>query len=81
MLQSILREFERGVPLSINQLSQRLGVEPGALEGMLDFLVKKNKLKVVANMSSGKCASCKYSSICIGEDLSRYGKSYILARE
>jgi len=81
MLQNILREFERDAPLSINQLSQKLGVEPGALGGMLDFLVRKNKLKIVANMSPGKCASCKYSAACVVGDLAGYGKSYVLIRE
>jgi hypothetical protein len=81
MLQNILREFGREVPLSINQLSQKLGVEPSALEGMLDFLERKNKLKVVANVNLGKCASCKCSATCIVGDLSGYGKSYVLARE
>ena len=65
MLQRILNEFESAAGgISINDLSQRLGVERSALEGMIGYLVRKGILRdeAAAAMECGPeenaCASC-----------------------
>lgn len=45
MLRQVLHEVEAAEgPVSLNELSRKLGLEPGALEGMLDFWVRKGRL-------------------------------------
>ena len=65
MLQRILNEFESAAGgMSINELSQRLGVERSALEGMIGYLVRKGILRDEAaagmecNPAGSTCASC-----------------------
>jgi len=70
MLRRILNEFESATGgISINELGHRLGVERGALEGMIDYLVHKGQLQndraaAVAMCQSGGCASCPGSRGC-----------------
>jgi hypothetical protein len=46
MLNQVLQEIANAnEPLSLTVLSSRLGVERGALEGMLDYWVRKGRLK------------------------------------
>jgi hypothetical protein len=46
MLRRVLREIEalRG-PINLYDLARRLEIEPGALEGMIDFWIWKGRLK------------------------------------
>ena len=46
MLRQVLQEIElaRG-PININELSQKLGIERSALEGMIEFWVRKGRLR------------------------------------
>jgi DNA-binding IclR family transcriptional regulator len=45
MLSQILKEFkESGGTIDLAELSRRLGVEPSALDGMLEVLVRRGKL-------------------------------------
>lgn len=45
MLQRLLADLERaGGPVRFQELSRRLGVQPSALEPMLDLLVRKGML-------------------------------------
>ncbi len=46
MLRQVLQEIElaRG-PVNINELSQKLGIERSALEGMIEFWVRKGRLR------------------------------------
>jgi len=46
MLSQLLREIEaaQGV-ISLNDLSHKLAVEPGALEGMIQFWIRKGRLQ------------------------------------
>jgi len=58
MLSRILKAFERAEgPLDLNELSRRLGVERSALDGMLEYLVHKGKLREVV-FDAGNCAYC-----------------------
>jgi DNA-binding IclR family transcriptional regulator len=46
MLQLILQEIESaGGTVNLADLSRRLDVDPGALEGMLEFWVRKGRLR------------------------------------
>jgi hypothetical protein len=71
MLRRILREFEAAPDgMSIDQLSHRLGVERGALEGMIDYLVRKGRLQddkatsAALICSPEGCASCPGARKC-----------------
>ena len=62
MLTEILKEFkEADGPLDMKALSQRLGVEQSALEGMVETLVRQGKLKEVGPED---CAHCDKSASC-----------------
>ena len=46
MLGRILEEIkEAGSAVNLEELSRRVGVQPSALEGMIDYLVRQGKLK------------------------------------
>ncbi len=46
MLQQILLEIEKAQgPLDLNNLARKLGIERSALEGMIQFWVRKGRLK------------------------------------
>ncbi|MEA3309824.1 MAG: FeoC-like transcriptional regulator [Chloroflexota bacterium] len=72
MLQRILNEFESASGgMSVNELGRRLDVERSALEGMIDYLVRKGRLQddkaaAAAMMcSSGGCGtSCPGAHKC-----------------
>ena len=71
ILRSVLAAFEdaRG-PLSLADLSRELGIETGALEGMLDFWLRKGRLRIVGPGASPDscdmkhCAHCAASETC-----------------
>lgn len=52
-------------PVSLAEMAQRLQLEPGILEGMIAYWVRKGKLREVFAMSSGAgCARCGISDSC-----------------
>ncbi|WP_322511350.1 FeoC-like transcriptional regulator [Chloroflexus sp.] len=54
MLYQILEILEQAEqPLSLAELSQRLQVEPSALEGMIAFWVRKGRLRDTSALSCG----------------------------
>ncbi len=59
MLNQVLREIEnsRG-PITIGELSRKMGVEPTALEGMIQFWVHKERLKSEDDQINGAVCSC-----------------------
>lgn len=68
MLYQVLEAIERANgPVSLDELSQRLQIEPGALEGMIAFWVRKGRLKdtAIAGCGSGRGCTCSaYPSGC-----------------
>jgi hypothetical protein len=65
MLQAILAEFRRAsAPLCVDELSQKLEIEPGALEGMLQTLVRSDRLIEITPPASG-CIACPAKGGCI----------------
>ena len=81
MLSEILNSFKTGEPQDIEEMSQRLGTERSALEGMLMTLVRQGKLKEVI-LGSEDCNHCSGRASCVhfhkGETL---GKVYELVEE
>jgi hypothetical protein len=73
MLQQVLRELETAQgPVNLSQLARKLKVDPGALEGMVQFWVRKGRLKNLAAADetaplpscSGCTGSCPGPAVC-----------------
>jgi hypothetical protein len=65
-LREVLRAFEQAQgPMSLDDLSRQLGVDRGTLEAMLDFWVRKGRLRE-ANPSQlpDGCTACSAASGC-----------------
>lgn len=60
-LRDVLTLFEAGKPVSLAQMARDCDVEPSALEGMLDFWVRKGKLRESAYTN---CADCGVHHAC-----------------
>ncbi len=86
MLNQILQEItQAGEPLSLTVLSSRLGIERGALEGMLDYWVRKGRLKDddahsdTTDGQGGRCGpTCGSAGSC--SFVAKMPKSYSLRR-
>jgi hypothetical protein len=64
MLQAILAEFKHSQNiLSLTSLSQKLGVEPSALEGMLCTLVRKGRI-IELTHDDDACQICPLHERC-----------------
>ena len=65
MLQLILQEIESaGGTVNLTDLSRKMDVDPGALEGMLDFWVRKGRLRRSHQGSGGEFCSTRLA--CAG---------------
>ncbi len=76
MLDEVLDFFRhQNKTKTLNQLARDLGLEPSALEGILEYLVKKGKLKV-DYQGSGPADSCRrpVKGACISCPLRRKKK-------
>jgi predicted transcriptional regulator len=64
MLTEIMNEFRKTAgPISLSGLSQRLGIEQNALEGMLETLARQGKIREVGDKQTA-CAGCSSYSGC-----------------
>lgn len=84
MLGRLLEELEAAQqPLTLQELSARLGVEPSALEGMLQTLMRMGKLRddraATMEACALRCASCDQMSECAL--LARLPRTYSLVRK
>ncbi|MCK4598939.1 hypothetical protein KAU37_03835 [Candidatus Bipolaricaulota bacterium] len=81
MLSRIREAFEKAVgPLDLNELSHRLGVEQSALDGMLEFLVRKGKLREIG-LATEACTHCGSRLSCAqSATTTPMGKAYELAK-
>jgi hypothetical protein len=79
-LNEVLRAFENvSKPLSLDELSRRMSMERGALEGAIQFWVRKGRLKEVGGSpDGGDCPSCSSRASC--PYVLSLPKSYVLAR-
>jgi hypothetical protein len=63
LLLSVLHAIQAaGGPVTLNELSQQLEIEPGALEGIIAFWVRKGRLTtsggVAASCGPAACSAC-----------------------
>lgn len=84
MLARLLEELEAAQqPLTLQELSARLGVEPSALEGMLQTLMRMGKLRddreAAVDACELRCAGCDQASVCAL--LARMPRTYSLVRK
>lgn len=79
MLSRILEELEEAKgPLDLNEMSRRLGVERSALDGMLQLLVRKGRLREVGPTAEA-CSHCAGRFSCAhGQTGVLFGKVYEL---
>jgi hypothetical protein len=83
MLNQILQEIKTSKgPMSLPALSHKLGIERGALEGMLMYWVRKGRLKEDNTQASVVCKSGSCGSSCTGIEncpfIAQMPKSYSL---
>jgi hypothetical protein len=78
MLIEIMNEFRKSTgPISLSELSQRLGIERNALEGMLETLARQGKIREVGDKQPA-CAGCSsYSGCPYARSLSKQEKVFI----
>ena len=63
MLRQVLRELESAQgPVNTNELSRKLGIERSALEGMIEFWVRKGRLKSDDQIAAETLATCTTGS-------------------
>lgn len=64
MLSDVLRAIrEAGRPMCLADLSRDLGIEQSALEGMLDTLVSRGRLRAIVYDDAG-CSACPVKGGC-----------------
>lgn len=80
MLSRILEQLKEAKgPLDLNEMSRRLGVERSALDGMLQLLVRKDRLREVGPTTEA-CSHCAGCFSCAqGQTGNPLGKAYQLA--
>lgn len=67
MLQQVLQEIAQArEPLSVADLARKLQIDPGALEGMINFWVRKGRIAAgsVEGCASGGCGNCGEAGTC-----------------
>lgn len=63
-LREVLARFtNQNGPLSVNQMAREMAIEPGLLRDMIDYWVRKGKLREVVG-SSTACVSCGGKTGC-----------------
>ena len=63
-LREVLNRFgDQSAPLSINQMARDMDLEPGVLHGMIDYWVRKGKLREVNGSGEG-CTTCGVKGSC-----------------
>jgi len=75
MLHQVLQAFEAACePLNLNDLAAQLQLDPGALEGMIGYWIRKGRLKEIQSSGSCGCDSSGPSGSTGGECCSFTGK-------
>lgn len=63
-LSAVLERFtHQSAPLSVGQMAREMQIEPGVLHGMIDYWVRKGKLREVNGVGSA-CTSCGVKGAC-----------------
>jgi hypothetical protein len=65
-LREVLRAFETAQgPLSLSDIARDLDITPGMLDGMIDYWVRKGKIRPAAGgPACATCSSCSHSKSC-----------------
>lgn len=70
MLHQVLHEIERANgPITLNELSRRLDVEASALQGMIEFWVRKGRLRddeAATAVATSSCTPGQCGDNCFG---------------
>ena len=70
MLQQVLREIKSaGGTINLNELAGRLNVEPSALDGMIQFWIRKGRLKetdITCGPAGQSCHTVSCACSCPG---------------
>lgn len=75
MLKQVLRAFEETQePMSLADLALRLGVDQPALEGMLEYWVRKGRLRDEQRRPRSACGGCSMSCGSGAEECAFAGK-------
>jgi hypothetical protein len=79
MLSQIIKELESaGGAIDLDELSRRLGVERSALDGMIETLVGKGRLRAIeVGETTPTCAHCAGRATCA---IVRAGRIYEVVR-
>ena len=65
MLKQILTQFQEArTPLCVDELSRTLDIDADALEGMLDTLVQRGRLRVI-DPTDYDCVACPAKGGCV----------------
>ncbi|MFV9506917.1 MAG: FeoC-like transcriptional regulator [Oscillochloridaceae bacterium umkhey_bin13] len=82
MLHQVLAAFEHANgPLSLDELSRELGIERGTLEAMLDFWVRKGRLRAAGGGCGAVGPGCTCSSHPDGCAFARPGPRTITLKQ
>ncbi len=64
LLKQVLQTFEESkTPLSMAEMAERLGVEPGVLDGLIDYWVRKGRLRQTGTPAA-RCGACGHQNGC-----------------
>jgi hypothetical protein len=67
MLNQVLQEFEQAKgPITLADLSRKLEIAPDALEGMLQFWVRKGRIRCDDDIESGESVTGTCGPSCSG---------------
>jgi hypothetical protein len=61
-LREVLTAFEQGGSMSLSEMARRYDVDPAVLEDMIQFWVRKGRLRDACN--AGGCGTCHQSGNC-----------------
>lgn len=64
-LREVLNRFtDQNAPVSLNHMARDMGLEPGVLHGMIDYWVRKGKLREISTGTGENCTTCGIKSAC-----------------
>jgi hypothetical protein len=78
-LREVLDAFEQNEVSSLAQLSHKLNIEPGMLDIMIQFWVRKGKIREICSSGTG-CAGCKHHNDCFSSTIT-IPRRYELVRD
>ncbi|MCA9914931.1 MAG: hypothetical protein KC496_16370 [Anaerolineae bacterium] len=63
-LREVLNHFsDQSAPISLTRMAREMNLQPGVLQGMIEYWVRKGKLREV-NTSGDNCTTCGVKGAC-----------------